>query len=176
MYAGAGQTLIITHDINVKARIQVSETDRPYLAIVIPIDVQKLRGIALKMSFGKQEEQKQSAISVGTTSSELEDAVLRYLRFLHRPQEMEILANSVLREIYFRVLTSEGASMLRELLIADSHANKIHRAVTHIKSNYHSDLSIDELTKLVGMSTSSFHAHFRKITKTTPKNLHRRSV
>ena len=61
--------------------------------------------------------------------------------------------------------------MLRELLIADSHANKIHRAVTHIKSNYHSDLSIDELTKLVGMSTSSFHAHFRKITKTTPKKM-----
>ncbi len=53
--AGVGQTLIITHDINVKARIQVSETDRPYLAIVIPIDVQKLRDIALEMSFREQE-------------------------------------------------------------------------------------------------------------------------
>ena len=61
--------------------------------------------------------------------------------------------------------------MLRELLIADSHADKIHRAVTHIKSNYSSDLSIKDLTKLVGMSTSSFHAHFRKITKTTPKKM-----
>ncbi len=80
---------------------------------------------------------------------------------------MDILATSILREIYFRVLIDEGG----ELLIADSHANKIHRAVTHIKSNYHSDLSIDELTKLVGMSTSSFHAHFRKITKTTPKKM-----
>ena len=84
---------------------------------------------------------------------------------------MEILANSVLREIYFRVLTSEGASMLQELLIADSHADKIHRAVTHIKSNYSSDLSIKDLAKLVGMSTSSFHAHFRKITRTTPKKM-----
>jgi hypothetical protein len=93
VYAGAGQTLIITHDINVQARIEVIKIDRPYLAIIIPIDVQKLHDIALKMSFGKQEEHKQSAISVGTTSSELEDAVLRYLRFLHRPQEMEILAN-----------------------------------------------------------------------------------
>ena len=169
--AGVGRTLIITHDINVKARIQVSETDRPYLAIVIPIDVQKLRDIALEMSFREQERHNQSAISVGTTSSELEDAVLRYVRLLQRPQEMDILATSILREIYFRVLIDEGASMLRELLIADSHANKIHRAVTHIKSNYHSDLSIDELTKLVGMSTSSFHAHFRKITKTTPKKM-----
>ena len=171
VYAGAGQTLIITHDMNVQARIEIIKIDRPYLAIIIPIDVQKLRDIALKMSFGKQEEHKQSAISVGTTSSELEDAVLRYLRFLHRPQEMEILANSVLREIYFRVLTSEGASMLQELLIADSHADKIHRAVTHIKSNYSSDLSIKDLAKLVGMSTSSFHAHFRKITRTTPKKM-----
>ena len=171
VHAGVGQTLIITHDINVQARIQVMNIDRPYLAIVIPIDVQKLRDIALKMSFGEQEEYNQSAISVGTTSSELEDAVLRYLKLLHRPQEIDILATSVLREIYFRVLTSEGASMLRELLIADSHADKIHRAVTHIKSNYHSDLSINDLTKLVGMSTSSFHAHFKKITKTTPKKM-----
>jgi AraC-like DNA-binding protein len=171
VHAGVGQTLIITHDINVQARIKVVRIDRPYLAIVIPIDVQKLRGIALKMSFGEREEYEQSAISVGTTSYELEDAVLRYLRFLHRPQEMEILANSVLREIYFRVLTSEGASMLQELLIADSHADKIHRAVTHIKSNYSSDLSIKDLAKLVGMSTSSFHAHFRKITRTTPKKM-----
>ena len=60
--------------------------------------------LRLKCHFEEQEEHKQSAISVGTTSSELEDAVLRYLRLLHRPQEMEILANSVLREIYFRVL------------------------------------------------------------------------
>ena len=74
---------------------------------------------------------------------------------------MDILATSILREIYFRVLIDEGASMLRELLIADSHANKIgFGQLLIIKSNYHSDLSIDELTKLVGMSTSSFHAHF----------------
>ena len=65
--------------------------------------------------------------------------------------------------------------MLRELLIADSHADKIHRAVTHIKSNYHSDLSINDLTKLVGMSTSSFHAT-QKNNKNHPKNAKRPSV
>jgi transcriptional regulator GlxA family with amidase domain len=63
--------------------------------------------------------------------------------------------------------------MLREILIADSHADRIFRATTHIKSNYRSGISIDDLTKLVGMSASSFHTHFKRITKTTPKKMQR---
>lgn len=171
--ASVGQSIIISHDIHVQARIKVNKNDMPYAAIIIPIDIQKLRGIAVRMSFGVQVEHKQSAINVGSTSSELEDAIMRYLKLIHRPEEIDVLATNLLQEIYFRALTSEGGKMLRELLIADSHADRIHRAVSYIKSNYRSDVSIDDLTNLVGMSTSSFHAHFKRITKTTPKKMQR---
>jgi len=168
-----GQTIIITHDIHLQARIKVNETNKPYVAIIIPIDIEKLRKIAVKMSFQGHVEQKLTAINVGNTSHELEEAVLRYLKLLNRPQEVNVLATSILREIYFRVLTSESGTMLREILIEDSHADRIHRAITHIKSNYRSDISIEDLIKLVGMSSSSFHAHFKRITKTTPKKMQR---
>lgn len=168
-----GQTIIITHDIHLQARIKVNETNKPYVAIIIPIDIEKLRKIAVKMSFQVHVEQKLTAINVGNTSHELEEAVLRYLKLLNRPQEVNVLATSILREIYFRVLTSESGTMLREILIEDSHADRIHRAITHIKSNYRSDISIEDLIKLVGMSSSSFHAHFKRITKTTPKKMQR---
>jgi len=168
-----GQTIIITHDIHLQARIKVNETNKPYVAIIIPIDIEKLRKIAVKMSFQGHMEQKLTAINVGNTSHELEEAVLRYLKLLNRPQEVNVLATSILREIYFRVLTSESGTMLREILIEDSHADRIHRAITHIKSNYRSDISIEDLIKLVGMSSSSFHAHFKRITKTTPKKMQR---
>ena len=168
-----GQTIIITHDIHLQARIKVNETNKPYVAIIIPIDIEKLRKIAVKMSFQVHLEQKLTAINVGNTSHELEEAVLRYLKLLNRPQEVNVLATSILREIYFRVLTSESGTMLREILIEDSHADRIHRAITHIKSNYRSDISIEDLIKLVGMSSSSFHAHFKRITKTTPKKMQR---
>ena len=168
-----GQTIIITHDIHLQARIKVNEINEPYVAIIIPIDVEKLRKIAVKMSFQGKVEQNLTAINVGNTSYDLEEAVLRYLKLLNRPQEVNVLATSILREIYFRVLTSESGSMLREILIEDSHADRIHRAVTYIKSNYRSDISIDDLIKLVGMSSSSFHTHFKRITKTTPKKMQR---
>ena len=168
-----GQTIIITHDIHLQARIKVNETNKPYVAIIIPIDIEKLRKIAVKMSFQGHVEQKLTAINVGNTSHELEEAVLRYLKLLNRPQEVNVLATSILREIYFRVLTSESGTMLREILIEDSHADRIHRAITNIKSNYRSDISIEDLIKLVGMSSSSFHAHFKRITKTTPKKMQR---
>ena len=168
-----GQTIIITHDIHLQARIKVNEINEPYVAIIIPIDVEKLRKIAVKMSFQGKVEQNLTAINVGNTSYDLEEAVLRYLKLLNRPQEVNVLATSILREIYFRVLTSESGSMLREILIEDSHADRIHRAVTYIKSNYRSDISIDDLIKLVGMSSSSFHTYFKRITKTTPKKMQR---
>ena len=168
-----GQTIIITHDIHLQARIKVNETNKPYVAIIIPIDIEKLRKIAVKMSLQGHVEQKLTAINVGNTSHELEEAVLRYLKLLNRPQEVNVLAASILREIYFRILTSESGTMLREILIEDSHADRIHRAITHIKSNYRSDISIEDLIKLVGMSSSSFHAHFKRITKTTPKKMQR---
>jgi AraC-like DNA-binding protein len=169
-----GQTIIITHDIHLQARIKVNEINEPYVAIIIPIDVEKLRKIAVKMSFQGKVEQNLTAINVGNTSYDLEEAVLRYLKLLNRPQEVNVLATSILREIYFRVLTSESGSMLREILIEDSHADRIRRAaVTYIKSNYRSDISIDDLIKLVGMSSSSFHTHFKRITKTTPKKMQR---
>jgi AraC-like DNA-binding protein len=168
-----GRTIIITHDIHLQARIKVNEINEPYVAIIIPIDVEKLRKIAVKMSFQGKVEQNLTAINVGNTSYDLEEAVLRYLKLLNRPQEVNVLATSILREIYFRVLTSESGSMLREILIEDSHADRIRRAVTYIKSNYRSDISIDDLIKLVGMSSSSFHTHFKRITKTTPKKMQR---
>ena len=61
--------------------------------------------------------------------------------------------------------------MLRELLIVDSHADRIQKAVTYIKLNYRSNILIDDLIKHVGMSGSSFHMHFKRITGNTPKKM-----
>ena len=169
--ASAGQSILISHDIHVQARIKVIQKGAPYTAVIIPIDIQKLREIVIQISYEVRLEKKQSAISVATTSSELEDAVLRYLKLLNNPQDIDILATSLLKEIYFRILTSEGGSMLRELLIVDSHADRIQKAVTYIKSNYRSNILIDDLIKHVGMSGSSFHMHFKRITGNTPKKM-----
>jgi len=52
--------------------------------------------------------------------------------------------------------------------MADSHAQRIGRAVAIIRADYAKPLRVDRLAKAAGMSHSAFHLHFRSITSLTP--------
>ena len=58
--------------------------------------------------------------------------------------------------------------MLRRLLHHNSHESNISRAIKQIRKTFKNPLVIPELAMEVGMSPSSFHKHFKFITKTTP--------
>jgi len=171
--ARAGQMVVISHDIHVLARIKSATPQKPYAALIIPIDLLKLRDIRLNNGREPDNRSGSSALSVGDSPAELENAAARYLSLHDRPLEAEILAPHVLHEIYFRGLISDSGGMLRELLIRDSHADRIHRAVQYIRGNYQSRITIGGLAREVGMSNSSFHSHFRRITNTTPLKMQR---
>ncbi|MBK7400694.1 MAG: helix-turn-helix domain-containing protein [Myxococcales bacterium] len=79
-----------------------------------------------------------------------------------------MLGPLVLKEIHYRLLVAPFGGMLRRLLRHDSQASAIARAIGHIRGDIRSPLAIPELARRVGMSTSSFHQHFKTITSTTP--------
>ena len=58
--------------------------------------------------------------------------------------------------------------MLRRLIRHDSIASDIARAIGHLRDDLRSPIAIPDLARRVGMSTSSFHKHFKTITSTTP--------
>ncbi|HEY1780565.1 MAG TPA: AraC family transcriptional regulator [Roseiarcus sp.] len=58
--------------------------------------------------------------------------------------------------------------MLRNLLLPGGHAAKIARAIKLIHAGYRESLALPPLADFVAMSPSSFHAHFKAITGTTP--------
>jgi len=58
--------------------------------------------------------------------------------------------------------------MLRELLVSDSHASRIAKAIQRVRAEFHIPLAIADLAKAAGMSASSFHEHFKAVTGTTP--------
>lgn len=79
-----------------------------------------------------------------------------------------VLYEQILREVHFRILQAPFGGMLRDLLKVDSHASNISKAIAMIRSQFNKTLSIPDIAKSVGMSTSSFHQHFKEITETTP--------
>ena len=90
------------------------------------------------------------------------------MRLLDRPAALPVLGKQLLREIHFWLLTGKHGTAIRRLGITDSHAQRIARAVSMIIKYHAIPIRVEELAAAAGMSTSSFHQHFRDITTLSP--------
>ena len=168
IWADKGDLMIVSHDIPVSTRIANASPAEPYLALVMTADLDIIRSLHAQMG----ELTQGAAMGFSLDSSRADDDLLgvlgRYLDVMTKPQEREVLEPLILREIHFRVLMAPNGKMLRQLLSRDSHASRISKAITHMRSNFTKAESVAQLSRLVGMSQSSFHEHFKSITGTTP--------
>jgi len=98
----------------------------------------------------------------------LRDAVIRFLEVMSTPLEAEILGPSLVREIYFHVLTSEQGASIRAALSMQGQFGKIARALRRIHSSFDTELDVDSLASEAGMSIPTFHMHFKAVTNTSP--------
>lgn len=100
--------------------------------------------------------------------ADMRASVLRLLEALNRPLEAAVLGPGLLRELYFRVLTGAQGSTMREALALKGQHGKISRALRRIHASYAEPLTLTQLAKEAGMSTPTFHSHFKSITHTSP--------
>lgn len=165
---GAGESLIVSHDLPVMAQITEASADKPYIALVFSIDLQIVRSLYDEIEDSNIDDQVTSAFDVGQADTELIGALERLFDLLGRPQEAKVMMPLLVREIHFRILMARHGGMLRQLLHRDSHASRIAKAINRIKEAYATSLAVADLAKIAGMSASSFHEHFKAVTLTTP--------
>jgi transcriptional regulator GlxA family with amidase domain len=72
------------------------------------------------------------------------------------------------RELLYRLLTGPQSRAVSQIGLADGSMAHIARAVHWIRDHYREPIRIDQLADLAGMSASTFHRHFRAITRMTP--------
>jgi AraC-like DNA-binding protein len=165
---GAGESLIVSHDLPVVSQITEASPDKPYLALIFAIDLALLRSLYEQVAEYELESNPVQSLAVHATDKAMIDALERYLDLMGKPLEEKILSPLLFKEIHFRLLIAEHGGMLRQLLWHDSHASRISRAIDFLRKNFLSPLSIPDLARHVGMSASSFYKHFKTITGTTP--------
>ncbi|MGE0970317.1 AraC family transcriptional regulator [Klebsiella sp. WOUb02] len=95
-------------------------------------------------------------------------SVLRFLQIMSSPLDAEMLGPSMLREIYYRVLTGEQGPALRSALRMQGQFGKVAKALRKIHGHYAESLDVTALAKEVGMSVPTFHSHFKAVTNTSP--------
>lgn len=161
---GAGECLLVSHDLPVRSRITIA----PYLALVLELEVASLRRLYEEVAEAPLSSESASAAVTFRAEPELLDAFHRYLALADSPRDAHVLGPLIQKELHYRLLMAPIGGMLRSLIRHDSDASAIARAIGHLRAELRVPVAIPELARRVGMSASSFHKHFKAITSTTP--------
>ena len=163
---GAGESLVIAADVPTVSQVTQASAGKPYLSVVIDLDAAVIAELVVEMSAPPLAAA--TPVRIEPTEREVADAALRLLRLLDRPASRPVLEAQLIRELHFWLLSGRHGGTIRTLGVADSHAQRIARAVAMIRHGYAGALRVEHLAQAAGMSPSSFHAHFRSITSLTP--------
>lgn len=108
------------------------------------------------------------AIEAARLDAALIDAATRLLECLRSPDDARILGPQIVREITYRALTGPLGANLRGLAAPQSHFGQITRVLHRLHSDYAKAHDIETLAREAGMSVSTFHAHFKNVTASSP--------
>ncbi len=160
---GAGQCALVSHDLPIVSRVR----EAPYLVVLLNVEVDVLR--SLYEDVGELAAPGAArALEVHRADAKLLDAVGRYLALAESEMDSRVLAPMLLKEIHYRLLASPLGHMLRSLLRHDSHASAIARAIALLRRDFRAPMVVERLARSVGMSVSSFHEHFKRVTSSSP--------
>lgn len=161
--------LVVSVSLPAIGQVLEASPERPFLCVRLDIDPGQISGLLLEADLPPREEIAGGrGLRVSRVSDSILDAILRLVRLLASPKDTPVLAPLVMREIHYRVLTGELGPRLRELAVADSHTERIARAIDYIKRSFHEPLRIETLAAMVYMSPSSLHHHFKAVTAMSP--------
>jgi len=144
--------------------------ERPLLAVYVDFDM------ALATEIAAQLDDRRVAPAVGQAKAlissrvepEIGDMLLRLLRALSNPVEATVLGASLLRELHYRVLVGPQGTTMVAAITQRGPAGKIIRSLVQLRDTYHSEISVLQLASKAGMSTASYHAHFKALTGSSP--------
>lgn len=144
--------------------------ERPLLAIYLHLDFQLAAELMLQIDqMGKPSaEDAPRSLFSSPMAPAVTQSVLRLLEALSEPLEAAILAPTLLRELYFRVLTGAQGNAMRAALAMRGRFGNIARALQRIHTSYAQPIDLPHLASEAGMSVPSFHSHFKAVTRTSP--------
>ena len=163
----ASSYLVVSVDLPLTGHIIEANPQAPYLCCKVDLDLSALADLIVaepkEQRFGAY-----PALAVYPSDPDLIDAACRLVKLLEQPQAIPALAPLIEREIVYRLLNGPHGPTLRHMAVAGSHLNQISRAIAQIRGRFREQLRIREIAAAAGMSESSFHEHFKAVTRLTP--------
>jgi AraC-like DNA-binding protein len=157
---------VASMELPASGRVIEASPERPYVSVGLALDWQTLAALMPEMPGAPDGHS--AAFGVSPVTPELLDPWLRLLRLLDTPRDIPVLAPLAEREILYRLLLGPQGNVLRQIALASGRLSQIRQAIASIRQNFDRPLQIEDLAGLAGMSTASFHRHFKEATAMSP--------
>lgn len=150
-----------------------TENGEPLLGISIDISIGMLQKLVSKCKSHQYQgvaANKLNTISIrcAAMAPRMVDACQRLMLALCNDMEAEVLGESLVEEVVFWALLSDGGSVLFELADQEGRYARIASVLERIHQNYAESLNVSELASDAHMSVSAFHTVFRNVTHESP--------
>jgi AraC-like DNA-binding protein len=164
-----GHYLISTVDLPIVSQVVEATKEQPYLSFRLNLDASLVASVMMESGIEiKKSDGRVKAMEVSSIDANMLDAVVRLARLLDTPDEIQVLAPLIIREIVYRLLRGEQGARLSHLLASGGDTRRISKAVEQLRENYDQPLKIENIARELGMSVSGFHHHFKCVTAMSP--------
>ena len=169
----AGDMFINFLPVPVSTQIVEASEDSPMLSSTLCIDLVRLADMILKIErYGElaivDKTEHESSIVLSKASDELTELFVKLLETSTNPLDAKVLGDSIIDEIYYRLLTSEHGPALRTLLNQYGQIQPISKAVGFIHENLQRNIQVNELAQIANMSKTAFFTTFKKLMHLAP--------
>ena len=168
----SGHGLVVSIEVPVLSRVVEASHNRPYLAIAVDLDMALLDELAGEVASSPSPPApapRGAVLALGPTQERLLDCMKRLIDLTGRPEAEKVLGPGVVRELHYLLLSGPLGTLLRPMARPQSHLRRIARATSLLRQRFHEPLAVQVLADAAGMSTSSFHQHFKAITSFSPR-------
>jgi AraC-like DNA-binding protein len=161
--------LVVSVTLPAMGQVLEATPEHPYLSLRLNLDLEAIARLVLELGDrGPSPAAADRGLFVARLDEPLLDAVLRMVKLLDTPEDIDVLAPVVQREIYYRILRGELGARLANMAQCESGSHRIVRAIEWLKQHYAAPLRIGELADAAHMSPSALHHRFKAVTAMSP--------
>ncbi|RDH45665.1 AraC family transcriptional regulator [Zooshikella ganghwensis] len=165
-----GHYLVQTLPLPFECETFASE-ETPLFGISVSINAATLAELVLALA-GPQSKEGNAELpkpmdSVAMTIG-MEEAVIRLLRALHDLQAARVVGSNRVRDVIFEALQGAQGPALKALVQNQGHYSRIVQVLTQMHSELADEISVEQLARRANMSLSTFHHHFKQVTRSSP--------
>lgn len=166
---GAGQSLVVTVEVPVVSRIVGATPKEPFVGASLELNAEIILDVVTRLdTMSHLQGPAGFGLVVNDLDAQMTGSFLRLLDLVRRPEAVEILYPAIMREISYWLLIGPAGRNVARMVLPEGQPQRIAKAIARLRENFDVPTSVAELARTAGMSTSSFHEHFKTLTSMSP--------